>query len=129
MTESQKKALYVLRKYRNVLDEEVQEMSAWEIWREVEKERKHEREQTRVAEVCVTGFQASERARIEAGARKNNMDVKKSVTKNLTILVCGPNAGPQKIKDAEARGVIIVTGEQFEEFLQTGEIPASEAAQ
>jgi NAD-dependent DNA ligase len=123
MTASQKKALSILRKYRDVSESDVAGMSAWEIWQEVEMERREERKMTQVASVCMTGFKAPERAQLEAAARRNNMDVRKSVTNHLTLLVCGPNAGPTKIHDAEAQGTIIVSAQEFEKFLATGEVP------
>lgn len=43
--------------------------------------------------------------------------VKDSVTKNLKILVTGPNPGPSKIQKATTQGVKIVTEPEFRAML------------
>ena len=74
-------------------------------------------------EVCFTGFKAKDKKELISIAEKAGFFVRKSVTTALDVLVCGPNAGPTKMKMAHSQNVAIVIGvDGFTEFIQTGEI-------
>lgn len=75
------------------------------------------------AEICFTGFSASERKELENEARDCHLDVVKSVTKNLRYLVAGANAGPSKLKKAADQEVVVLTLDQYRKMLETGELP------
>jgi len=47
----------------------------------------------------------------------------RKVSKDLDILVIGKTAGAKKIADAQRQDCLILTKEQFLNFLETGEIP------
>ena len=74
-------------------------------------------------EVCFTGFKKSEKDELIDLAKGNNMFLRTTVTKNLGLLVCGPNAGPAKIKMANEDGIACVFGaDGFDQFIEKGEI-------
>ncbi|MFJ1231391.1 BRCT domain-containing protein [Yersinia proxima] len=73
-------------------------------------------------EICFTGFNKEEKDRLTELAKNNGLDVKSGVTSKLYFLCCGENAGPRKIELANGKGVFLITSEQFEHFIETGEI-------
>ena len=73
-------------------------------------------------EVCFTGFNLTGKATLGALAEEAGLQVVKSVTRNLGLLVCGPNAGPKKLEKAAEQGTAVVDAAEFERFLETGEI-------
>ncbi|WP_412475752.1 BRCT domain-containing protein [Halobacteriovorax sp. YZS-1-2] len=80
---------------------------------------------TTETEILFTGFSAAKRADLEKVATNNSFRVRKSVTKNLAILCCGPNAGPKKLEESKAKGVEILTEDDFNKLIQTGELPVA----
>ncbi|MDH2998091.1 hypothetical protein A1D22_09405 [Pasteurellaceae bacterium LFhippo2] len=68
-------------------------------------------------EICFTGFKKADRERLERLAILNDYVVRKSVTINLDYLVCGSNAGPTKLAQAESQGVSIIDEEEFLEMI------------
>lgn len=74
-------------------------------------------------EIVFTGFPSVQRAHLEAKAVSVGMTVCKSVTKNLSYLCAGPNAGPTKVATARAQHVFIVSEPQFLTLIETGELP------
>lgn len=74
-------------------------------------------------QVCFTGFGLTEREELEAMAEQAGLVVAKSVTKELGFLCVGENAGPSKVEKARNQKTVILTREEFEAFLETGEIP------
>ncbi|OEY67447.1 hypothetical protein [Marinobacter sp. X15-166B] len=74
-------------------------------------------------EICFTGFSKATRASLEELATRRDMLVRKSVTKSLAFLCCGPNAGPVKIQTARDQGCFILSHEALLTMLETGEIP------
>ncbi|WP_147285445.1 BRCT domain-containing protein [Phocoenobacter uteri] len=67
-------------------------------------------------EVCFTGFKKADREELELDAElTGDFIVRKSVTQNLDILVCGSNAGPTKKAQAERQGVLILSEDEFRE--------------
>ncbi|HHF2898717.1 hypothetical protein [Vibrio alginolyticus] len=51
------------------------------------------------------------------------MMVRQSVTRHLDILCYDYNAGPKKLEEALSQGVMILNRRQFENLLETGEVP------
>ncbi|AUI87679.1 hypothetical protein BS333_14825 [Vibrio azureus] len=74
-------------------------------------------------DVCFTGFDKDTRESLTRLAESKSMLVRKSVTVNLDILCFGPNAGPAKVNQATMQGVTALTKSQFENLLDTGELP------
>ena len=64
-------------------------------------------------EITFTGFQIVDREELEALAAEKGLKVVKSVTKNLSYLVKGPNAGEKKLQKATENKVRIISVEQF----------------
>ena len=74
-------------------------------------------------ELCFTGFKKPDKAELFELAEQNGFFVRKTVSANLTALVCGKNAGPSKIKQAKEIGATLIDGKKaFLEFLETGEL-------
>ncbi|HFP0734421.1 TPA: BRCT domain-containing protein, partial [Escherichia coli] len=73
--------------------------------------------------ICFTGFDQSDKSRLSALAKENGIDVKSDVGKSLFFLCVGKNKGWRKVQKASDYGVIILTEEQFINFIDTGEIP------
>lgn len=76
-------------------------------------------------DVCFTGFKSEDKKRLKEMAQSAGMIVRSSVTRSLTFLCCGYNAGPIKIEKARAQNVIALNEEQFIRLLETGEVPES----
>jgi len=73
-------------------------------------------------EVCFTGFPKAEKDRLIAIAKSSGLFVRTDISEQLGLLVCGPTAGPSKLKKAHDKGVPRVFGEDgFTNFLETGE--------
>ncbi|EMG7550188.1 hypothetical protein WKW23_12620 [Vibrio alginolyticus] len=74
-------------------------------------------------DVCFTGFAKDDKAELMSKAESKEMMVRQSVTRHLDILCYGYNAGPKKLEKALAQGVMILNRHQFENLLETGEVP------
>ncbi|PXY38741.1 hypothetical protein DMB65_21240 [Flavobacterium cheongpyeongense] len=74
-------------------------------------------------EICFTGFSPTEKNTLIKVAEENNFHIAKSITNNLNFLCCGENAGPAKMKKAEEQNVILLNAEEFQNLIETGEIP------
>lgn len=74
-------------------------------------------------DICFTGFSKADKEQLITLARDNSMQVRGEVTKHLDILCYGYNAGPKKLEKALAQGVMILNRHQFENLLETGEVP------
>ncbi|WP_130618786.1 BRCT domain-containing protein [Dyella amyloliquefaciens] len=107
---------------RGLPDADIAAMSEAQAWDYVYATEPPKREKG--LEVCFTGFADAEKAELVAMARQANMTVVTRVTVSLFILCAGPAPGAAKIKHATAQGARIVSREQLEEFIQTGEISA-----
>lgn len=68
-------------------------------------------------EICFTGFKKDKREELELKAMLNGFLVRKSVTKNLSYLVCGSNAGPTKMSKAIDQGAEIISETEFLEII------------
>ncbi len=74
-------------------------------------------------EILFTGFKAADRAELESKAIEVGMKVCQSVTKGLTYLCAGYNAGPAKVCAAREQHVYIISQSQFMNLIETGELP------
>ena len=74
-------------------------------------------------EICFTGFSPSEKSSLTQNAEEYGMASVKSVTKSLKFLCAGPNAGPFKLKKAQLQGATILSRDEFNIMLETGELP------
>lgn len=76
----------------------------------------------RTIEILFTGFSKERRAELEDQAEMSGMFVRKSVTKELSYLCAGPNAGPAKLAAANEHGVQIISeGEFMQMSMYSGE--------
>lgn len=115
------KVARILRSRTEMSDEEINALSDAEGWKIVYSLPKKERDNR--TQVLFTGFSPAERDELEAKAADRDLKVVQTVTARLGMLVCGENAGPVKMRKAEAQGVLLLSEDQFTEFLRTGEIP------
>jgi NAD-dependent DNA ligase len=69
--------------------------------------------------VCFSGFTTGEKDALVKLAEEKNLRVVGSVTRDLQLLVCGPNAGPKKLEKASAQGVAIISEEDFREYKES----------
>lgn len=76
----------------------------------------HEASATGV-EILFTGFTRSQRQELEEMAEAAGMIVRKSVTKGLSYLCTGPNAGPAKLAQAAESGASIIDHDEFVDLL------------
>jgi BRCT domain type II-containing protein len=72
--------------------------------------------------ICFTGFTAEIGKTLKDTAIDRGWSVNVSVAKSTTHLCCGENAGPKKIETARSQGVKIISREDFEHMMETGEI-------
>ena len=75
-------------------------------------------------EVCFTGMSTTQKDDLARAATASDMKVVTSVTKNLSYLVVGDEPGPSKLQKAEKQGTKVMSIEQFQRLLQTGELPS-----
>ncbi|KAE9526050.1 BRCT domain-containing protein [Testudinibacter aquarius] len=80
-------------------------------------------------EICFTGFLKNQREYLETLATIHDFLVRKTVTINLTYLVCGKNAGWSKKQQAESNGASCMNESEFLTMIDTGEIPDPETKQ
>lgn len=74
-------------------------------------------------EILFTGFAAAERQAMEENATSSGWIVRRTVSKGLTCLICGPNAGPSKVRRALDQGTLVLGPEEMTEaLLRDGEI-------
>lgn len=116
------KVARILRAKSNLSEEQIIAMTEREAWAWIYSQRPPKTEE-KVDQICFTGFDQTVRALLESKAREAHLEVVKSVTKNLRYLCAGPNAGPVKLKKAEQQHVILMSLEQFENMVETGELP------
>lgn len=74
-------------------------------------------------QILFTGFKAGDRERLEMLSAENGFRVMKTAGKTLAVLCIGYNAGPAKVEAAREAGAFIVTEEQLQNLILTGEIP------
>ncbi|WP_090899338.1 BRCT domain-containing protein [Azotobacter beijerinckii] len=74
-------------------------------------------------QILFTGFKSADRARLESKATEHGFRVMKNPGKSLVLLCIGYNAGPTKVEAARESGAFVVTEEQLDHLLLTGEVP------
>lgn len=94
-----------------------------EHYHEISPPPKKPRRSLSLPDICFTGFKKVEKESLIELARKNSLNVRSSVTKNLSFLCCGYNAGQKKIEAARKQGVLVFSEYQFRTMLETGELP------
>lgn len=77
-------------------------------------------------EICFTGFEQSRKDELTAAAIEAGLNPVASVTVKLSFLVCGPNAGPVKVRKARERGIYVLREDQARDLFATGELPDSQ---
>lgn len=115
----------ILKAKSEFTDDEIERMTDSEGWAWVYNQ-KPKSIKKKVDQICFTGFSPSEKSELSNIAEKANLEVVKSVTKNLSFLCIGDNAGPSKLQKARAQKVIIMRRAQFENLINTGELPEEE---
>jgi NAD-dependent DNA ligase len=116
----------ILRAKTDLTDDQIAGMSDAQGWQVIYSlPSRRDRKARLVDQVCFSGFSESEKERLSALATAHGMNVTASVTKNLTYLVTGPNAGPMKIKKAMEQDVTLMSEQQFIVLMRTGEISSS----
>jgi len=107
-------------------DAEIELMSDAEGWSWIYSNAKPRKEKS--TQVCFTGFSADEKSELVALAEEARLEVVGSVTKNLAFLCAGDNAGPSKLEKSREQGVHVLSREQFEHLLETGELQCSNSS-
>jgi len=96
---------------------DVETMSEAQAWRVVYSlPRPTPRSDTKTR-ACFTGFGSTERAELVALADSVGHLVTSGITKKLTLLVCGANAGPVKMETAVAQGTNLVSGDEYRSMI------------
>ncbi len=113
------KVTRILKK-RGLSSELISSMSENAAWDYVYQSAEPKKE--KVVEVCFTGFSDSEKSELAQLATAARLRVVTRVTKSLSFLCAGENAGPMKLEQAKEQQAIVMSRRQFEHFLQTGEI-------
>jgi len=112
----------ILKAKSEFSDDEIEAMTDKEGWDWVYEHRSKQQNE-KLAQICFTGFSPSEKSELSRNAKETDLEVVKSVTKNLSYLCIGNNAGPSKLKKAKEQDVTIMNREKFENLIETGEIP------
>jgi NAD-dependent DNA ligase len=110
----------ILKSKTNLTENEISLLSEAEGWNIVYSLNKPKE---KLQEVCFTGFTPNDREILEKLAEKYDFSVVKSITKHLSILCVGENAGPTKIEKAKMQNTNILTEKEFKSLVKTGEIP------
>ncbi len=111
------RASRILRAKSDLPTEAIAKLSEGEAWRLIYEISPPGKPKPKLPEVCLTGFETSERPELEAMAERHGYRVAKSVTKDLKILVVGEAPGPKKLQKALDQGVPIMNEEEFTAFL------------
>ena len=115
----------ILRSKTDLSEEDLSKLSVKEAWAEIyQHSPRTKRPRDSRHQVCLTGFGPTERKELEEKCEQNDLVVKRSVTKDLFMLVCAEKPGPIKVQKAENQSnTYILNLTQFELFLKTGELP------
>lgn len=117
------KAAKILRKREAPFTEDqIAAMSEREAWAWIFSHDQQTREmkvQSKLPQICFTGFTDSEKEELREIARQAGFEIKDSVTKSLVILVTGENAGPSKTAKAEAQGCIVTDKAGFIDYVRS----------
>lgn len=117
------KVINILRSKSELSESEIQQMSEREAWAWVYKNNPPQKRRDSRDQVCFTGFKPLEKERLIDIANSNDMNVVKSVTKNLKFLITGENPGPSKFAKAKDQNATILNEIEFYNLITTGELP------
>ena len=117
------KVTRILKSQSPFTDEEIVKMTDREGWSWIYGNRPSKKREKDKHQICFTGFKPIEKDQLADTAMHAGMQVVKSVTKSLDFLCIGNNAGPSKIEKAKEQNVTILTENQFQVMLETGELP------
>jgi len=121
------KVARILRAKSEMSEPEIQAISDREAWAWIYSQRPRKTAE-KLDQICFTGFDPDARSALEEKARESHLEVVKSMTKNLRYLCTGPNAGPSKLEKAAEQHVVLMSQEQFDNMVETGELPEIDAA-
>lgn len=107
-------------------DEEIAKISDHEGWKLIYQADAHKRPVPKRNEICFTGFVPEEKIELQTKALECGFDVVGSVTVHLAILVTGPEPGPVKLEKAKKQNTRILDLDQFNNLIETGELPIIE---
>ena len=101
-------------------DEEISAMGDSEGWAWIyaNKAPKKRLPTRRSTEVCFTGFNPTDKGLLMDEAIAAGVVVRSGVTKGLTHLCAGPNAGPAKLAKAKKQGVKLIDVEGFRALVE-----------
>ncbi|EPB6684102.1 hypothetical protein ACRRGR_000397 [Vibrio alginolyticus] len=74
-------------------------------------------------DVCFTGFAKDEKSELMSKAESKESMVRQSVTRHLDMLCYGCITSPKKLEKALAQRVMFLNRHQFENLLETDEVP------
>jgi NAD-dependent DNA ligase len=118
------KVTNILKSKSNLSEEEIAFMTDAEGWKWIYKHYPSKKDpEKNKPQICFTGFRPAEKEQLFEYAKNKGMKIVKSVTKKLSFLCIGENAGPSKIRKATEQNVIILDDKQFVKMLETGELP------
>ncbi|WP_161555980.1 BRCT domain-containing protein [Mangrovicoccus ximenensis] len=113
------KVIRIMRKKELSIEPGMTETQAWNA---VYAHDKQNRKPRPSINICFTGFTASAASKMRELATTNGFGVNSSVVKATTHLCCGSNAGPKKVEAARSRGLKILSYEEFQYMIETGEL-------
>jgi DNA ligase (NAD+) len=103
-------------------EDQLSAMTEGEAWDHVYRLKPPKKE--KLPEICFTGFRDDELAELRVHAEAAKLKVVTSVTVGLRYLCTGAFPGPSKLAKAAKQDVTLVTREEFERLVSTGELPA-----
>lgn len=115
------KLVAILLSRTNLSKDEITRMSesdGWKTVRELDQQKSMARQQNKLPEVCITGFNQADKTRLSELATTAGFVVKDAVTKGLSLLIAGENAGPSKLRKAEEQKCPVTDEEGFIHFLE-----------
>jgi NAD-dependent DNA ligase len=118
---SEKAAKILWKREAPFTQEEIAAMPEGQAWgwiRVHDRNLRDRKAQAKLPQICFTGFKVSEKEKLTQLANQIGLEVKEPVTKNLTILVIGDNAGPSKVAKAKAQDCTIFTKDDFMDYLR-----------
>lgn len=115
------KATRILRRIGCFTEDQLATMSEAQAWNHIYAHggSKPKIPKSQVPEVCFTGFTDEAKIFLAERAVQAGFTVKDSVTRNLTILVAGSNAGPSKLAKAETQCCVITDAAGFLAYIES----------
>lgn len=118
------KVTNILKSRSDLTDEKIASMTDAEGWKWIYKHHPPKKDPDKnKPQICFTGFRPAQKENLYDHAQQNGMKIVKSVTKKLSFLCIGENAGPSKMKKAKEQNIFIMNEQQFLQMLETGELP------